>query len=76
MDWLCRARVTCVLAQAKKQGREFETIVLLIAGNDVCDEKNDPADIAWEMDVRLPRFRFCVSLVSMCVLNLSKITHV
>ena len=72
MEWLCRARVNCVLAQAKDAGRDIDRVVLLVAGND-CDGKyTNPVDIAWEMDVRLPRFRFCVSFHSTSVLSLVK----
>ena len=48
--------MTCVLAQAKKVGRDVETVVLLVAGNDTEDRGNNPADTQWEMNVRPPRF--------------------
>ena len=68
--------MTCVLAQAKKVGRDVETVVLLVAGNDTCGRENNPVDIAWEMDVRPPRFRFCVSLQSIYVLGVTKVIYV
>ena len=66
----------CVLAQAKAAGRDIDTVVLLVAGND-CDGKyTDPVDIAWEMDVRLPRFRCCLSLQSIYGLSKVEVVYV
>ena len=57
-------------------GRDIETVVLLVAGNDTCDRGNNPVDIAWEMDVRPPRFRFCVSLQIIYVLGITIVIYV
>ena len=66
----------CVLAQAKAEGRELDTVVLLIAGNDCDGKENNPRDIAWEMDVRLPRFRCCLSLQSIYRLSKVEVVYV